>query len=359
MPKLDSAVKSTGRAIYTLDVKLPGMLTALVAHPPAFGATVASFDGAAARRIAGVMDVKAVPQGVAVYAESMWAALKGRDALHVDWDTSKAEKRSSARIIAEYQEKARTLGHVVANRGEIDGALRSAAKTLEAEYVFPYLAHAPMEPLDAVLVRSEDGGVDAYMGSQIQTGDQAVIGSVLGLAPDKVRIHTQLAGGSFGRRAQGGSNYAAEAAHVFKAFGGTRPVKHVWTREDDIKGGFYRPIFVHRLKGALDARGPDRRLGPDRRRPVDPRRHAIRGRHDRRPRPEFGRGRQGHALLHPELARLAAHDQGRRASKHRNRTKAPQGRDVLLSDSRRVVSTAAPHAMPSSTGRPKPSPRLG
>ena len=196
-----------------------------------------------------------MPQGVAVYAESMWAALKGRDALHVDWDTSKAEKRSSARIIAEYQEKARTLGHVVVNTGETDGALRSAAKTLEAEYVFPYLAHAPMEPLDAVLVRGEDGGVDAYMGSQIQTGDQAVIGSVLGLAPDKVRIHTQLAGGSFGRRAKGGSNYAAEAAHVFKAFGGTRPVKHVWTREDDIKGGFYRPAFVHRLKGALDGEG--------------------------------------------------------------------------------------------------------
>jgi isoquinoline 1-oxidoreductase beta subunit len=129
------------------------------------------------------------------------------------------------------------------------------ANRIVAEYEFPYLAHAPMEPLDAVLVRGEDGGVDAYMGSQIQTGDQAVIGSVLGLAPNKVRIHTQLAGGSFGRRAQAGSPYAAEAAEVFKAFGGTRPVKHVWTREDDIKGGFYRPIFVHRLKGGLDREG--------------------------------------------------------------------------------------------------------
>jgi isoquinoline 1-oxidoreductase beta subunit len=127
--------------------------------------------------------------------------------------------------------------------------------TLEAEYQFPFLAHAPMEPLDAVFMRADDGSVDIYTGAQFPTGDKAAATAVLGFQPDQVRVHMQLAGGSFGRRAQPGSPYMAEAAEVFKASGGQRPVKHLWLREDDVRGGYYRPLFLHRLKGSLAADG--------------------------------------------------------------------------------------------------------
>ena len=247
--------KSNGKALFTLDVSLPDMAVALVAHPAQFGATVGSLDDSAARAVPGVIDVKQVPQGVAVLAENTWAALKGRDALKIEWDTSKAETRSTARIISEYSETAKAPGVEVNKAGDVEAALAGAGKVLEAEYVFPYLAHAPMEPLDAVLVKADDGGVDVYMGSQLQTMDQQVIAGTLGLDPAMVRINTLFAGGSFGRRAQAGSPYAAEAAAVFKAFGASRPVKHFWTREDDIRGGYYRPTYVHRLKGGVGADG--------------------------------------------------------------------------------------------------------
>jgi isoquinoline 1-oxidoreductase beta subunit len=254
VPRLDMHDKTTGKTIFTLDVSLPDMVVALVAHPAQFGATVGSVDDSAARAIKGVIDVQQVPQGVAVYGENTWAALKGRDALKITWDTSKAETRPSVQIIGEYRVAAKTLGKPVTNNGDVEAAMQGA-KTLEAEYVFPYLAHAPMEPLDAVLVKAEDGSIDVFGGSQLQTMDQQVVAGVLGIDPGKVRINTQFAGGSFGRRAQAGSPYAAEAAAVFKAFGGSRPVKHMWTREDDIRGGYYRPIYVHRLKGSIGADG--------------------------------------------------------------------------------------------------------
>jgi isoquinoline 1-oxidoreductase beta subunit len=254
-PRLDTPAKSNGSAVFTIDVTLPDMLTVLVRHADHFGAKVASVDDSEARAVPGVVDVKTVPQGVAVYAETMWAALKGREALRVEWDMSAAETRSSAAIIAEYQDKARTGGAVAAEVGDVEKAFGEANAVVEAEYVFPYLAHAPMEPLDAVLVKAGDGSVDVYSGAQFPTGDQAAIAGQLGLEPSQVRVHVQLAGGSFGRRAQAGSPYATEAAAVFKAIGGDRPLKHLWLREDDIRGGYYRPIYVHRLKGSIDAEG--------------------------------------------------------------------------------------------------------
>jgi len=257
VPRLDMQTKTDGTAVFTIDVTLPGMVTALVQHPSQFGATVANFDDSETRRVPGVVDVKAVPQGVAVYAETMWAALKGRDALKVEWNTEKAETRSSAQIIAEYQELAKEHGLDVGTEGDVAKAHTEATTTHEAEYIFPYLAHAPMEPLDAVLVRAEDGAIDVYTGAQFPTGDQSAVAQKLGVEPGAVRIHTQFAGGSFGRRAQAGSPYMQEAAEVFKAFGGQRPVKHLWLREDDVRGGYYRPIFVHRLKGSL---GPDGKI---------------------------------------------------------------------------------------------------
>jgi isoquinoline 1-oxidoreductase beta subunit len=252
--RLDTAQKSNGTAVFTIDIALPDMLTALVIHPEHFGAKVRSLDDGAALRVPGVVAVKAIPQGVAIYAETMWAALQGRAALAVDWDLSAAETRSSATIVAEYQEKAKAPGLVASSQGDVGAAFAGAKTTLEAEYVFPYLAHAPLEPLDAVLVKAEDGAVDFYSGAQFPTSDKAVIAATLGVKPEEVRVHVQLAGGSFGRRAQAGSPYAAEAAEVFKAAGASRPVKHLWLREDDIRGGWYRPIYVHRLKGAI---GPD------------------------------------------------------------------------------------------------------
>ena len=257
VPRLDTRAKSNGTAIFTLDVTAPGMLTALVLHPTQFGAKVARVDDTEARKVAGVVDVREIDQGVAVYAENTWAAMKGRKALKVEWDISAAETRTSAAIVAEYQEKARSPGFVVTDEGDVGKAAAEAEVTLEAEYVFPYLAHAPMEPLDAVLVKAEDGTIDLYSGTQFQTSDQQAIAATLGIEPAQVRVHTQFAGGAFGRRAQAGSPHAIETAAVFKAIGGERPVKHLWLREDDVRGGFYRPIYVHRLKGTV---GPDKTI---------------------------------------------------------------------------------------------------
>ncbi|MBP0616694.1 xanthine dehydrogenase family protein molybdopterin-binding subunit [Jiella mangrovi] len=254
--KLDTDEKTNGKAIFTLDVMADDMLIAMVAHPDHFGATVKGFDDGEARRIKGVVDVKQVPQGIAVYAENTFAALKARAALKIDWDLSKAETRSSQRIYDDYRAEMKAKGLEAANNGDADAALSAEGiTTMDTEIVFPFLAHAPMEPLDAVLMMADDGSIDCYNGSQFPGQDKAAIAEICGVDPAKVRINVQLAGGSFGRRAQFGSPYMREAAAVFKASGMKRPVKHMWTREDDIRGGFYRPIYVHSIKGAIDKDG--------------------------------------------------------------------------------------------------------
>jgi isoquinoline 1-oxidoreductase beta subunit len=256
LPKLDTREKTTGKAIFTLDIVADDMLVAVVAHPDHFGATVKSFDDSEARKVAGVVDVKQLSSGVAVYADNTFAALQGREALEVEWDLSKAEKRSSGELAADFAKRLSEKGLEAANRGDVDKALgEGAAAKLEAELVFPFLAHAPMEPLDAVLAKAEDGSVDVYNGAQFPGMDHNTVAQTLGLDPSKVRLHTQLAGGSFGRRAQFGSPYMREAAEAFKATDQSRPLKHMWTREDDIRGGFYRPMYLHRMRGAVDADG--------------------------------------------------------------------------------------------------------
>ncbi|MEO1014502.1 MAG: molybdopterin cofactor-binding domain-containing protein [Pseudomonadota bacterium] len=254
VPKLDTSGKTTGEAVFTLDVYRDDMLTAVVAHPPKFGAVPASFDVDAARAVSGVVDVKETPQGVAVYGENTYAALKGRDALNVKWNDAGAERRSTAELTALFRETAQGHGVVADERGDVAAALSGDEAVLEAEFVFPYLAHAPMEPLDAV-VEQRDDTVEVWMGSQLQTVDQQTFAGVLGVDPSNVIVNTMLAGGSFGRRAQPASNFAAEAAAVFDASGRSRPVKLVWTREDDIRGGFYRPLTVHKIRGAMGADG--------------------------------------------------------------------------------------------------------
>ena len=252
-PKLDTRIKTTGEAVFTMDVMRDGMQVVAVKHPPAFGATVASVDAATALAVPGVERVETVPSGVAVYARDTFAAFRGRDAVTVEWDESAAETRSSEQMFAEWLAAARAGGREAEAAGELDAALAGAATRHEAEYLFPFLAHAPLEPLDAVIELGE-GEAEIWMGSQLQTVDHQTIAGVLGLDPAKVAIHTMLAGGSFGRRAQPDSHFAAEAANVAKAAGpGT--YKLVWTREDDLKGGYYRPLTVHRLQGGLDTQG--------------------------------------------------------------------------------------------------------
>lgn len=255
-PKLDTLAKSTGKAIFTLDVLADDMLVALVAHPDHFGATVKSFDDTQARAIKGVVDVKQVPQGVAIYADTTFAALKGRDALKIEWEMSKAEARSSSEMEADFTKRFDEKGLEATNTGDVEKAFAAeGVQSLSADIVFPFLAHAPMEPLDAVFVKGDDGMLDIYTGAQFPAMDQATAAKITGLNPAKVRLNTQLAGGSFGRRAQFGSPYMQEAAAVYAATDGKRPVKHMWTREDDIRGGYYRPMYLHRLKGAMDADG--------------------------------------------------------------------------------------------------------
>jgi isoquinoline 1-oxidoreductase subunit beta len=254
LPRLDNEGKTTGTAIFALDVVQPGMVYAAIAHPPRFGAVVKSVDDKVAKNLKGVVAVAAISTGVAVVADSFWTAMKARDALQIEWDESKAEKRSTPQLFAEYRKLAENPGESAKHAGDVAAGLKNAAKTVTAEFEFPYLAHAPMEPLDAV-ARINADGVEVWAGCQFHTIDQANAAKVAGVTPDKVRIHTVLAGGSFGRRANIGSDYIVEAVEIAKALPQGTPVKLVWTREDDIKGGRYRPMYLHTFKAGLDAAG--------------------------------------------------------------------------------------------------------
>src|ERR1700676_232216 len=255
VPRVDAAAKSDGTAQFTIDAFLPGMLLTLLKRPPLFGATVKSFDAAAAGAVPGVVKVVQVPRGVAVVAKSFWAAKQGRDALNVEWDDSKAETRSSAAIMDEYRRLANKPAPFTRKDGAALQALKDAKRKVSASYEFPYLAHAPMEPLDAV-IKLTASSCEIWAGDQFQTIDQANAARTAGLDPQQVSIHTLYAGGSFGRRAHPGSDYIVEAVSIAKAYGadGT-PIKLQWTREDDIHGGLYRPMYFHKLEAGLDAQG--------------------------------------------------------------------------------------------------------
>ena len=253
--RIDHIEKTNGTAKYALDVRRPNQLTAIMQRPPRFGATVASVDDTATRAVKGVVNVVTVPQGVAVLAENTWAANKGRDALKIVWDESKAEMRSSADMLADFKKAAATQGALAAKTGDADQALKTSGKVIEAEFVFPFLAHAPMEPLNCTVEKAADGSYDFYAGSQFQTVEQAVAAATLGVSPDKVRIHTMWAGGSFGRRATPNGDYFGETAAIMAKTDGKRPIHLVYTREDDIKGGRYRPMFYHKIAASLDPKG--------------------------------------------------------------------------------------------------------
>jgi isoquinoline 1-oxidoreductase beta subunit len=249
--RLDSPEKITGRAQFGMDVQFPGLLTAVVARGPAFGATVKSFDASTALAVPGVRKVVRVPSGVAVVADHFWAARLGRDALTIEWNPAPTAGLDSAGLREQYRQLAATKGMPAATRGDAAGAMASAARTVEAEYAMPYLAHAPMEPLNCA-VRIARGKCEIWTGTQFQTMDQQVAARITGLRPGQVEIHTTFLGGGFGRRANPTSDFVNEAVHVAKA--ANAPVKTVWTREDDVRGGYYRPAFLHRARIGL---GPD------------------------------------------------------------------------------------------------------
>lgn len=246
--RLDTPEKISGRAQFGMDVQFPGLLTAVVARPPVFGGKVRSFDASAATKVPGVMKVVEVPSGVAVVAKNFWAASQGRDALKIDWDRGEAASLDSDELRKSFSALASKPGMVAATAGDAKGALASTAKSVDVEYAVPYLAHAPMEPLNCT-VKIEKDRCDIWAGTQFQTMDQGIGAGITGLPPEKVHIHTTFLGGGFGRRATTTSDAVTEALHVAKAAGA--PVKTVWTREDDIRGGYYRSAFVHRVRAGV------------------------------------------------------------------------------------------------------------
>ena len=258
--RLDARAKSSGRQDFGIDVRLPGQLTAVVAHPPVFGARLASVDDSAARAVKGVKAVLRVPldrgaEGVAVVADGYWPAKQGRDALKLQWDTAAVEKVDSERQLAQYRELAGRPGprHFDADMAP----LATAPRRLEAEFVFPYLAHAAMEPLNCTVALTE-GRAELWTGSQCPGLDAAAAARVLGIKPEQVAVHVQMAGGGFGRRFSSTSDFVVEACEIAKAAraaGLNAPVRTLWSREDDMQGGYYRPMHLHRARIGFDERG--------------------------------------------------------------------------------------------------------
>jgi isoquinoline 1-oxidoreductase beta subunit len=258
VPRLDSRSKCDGSQKFGLDLDLPGMKIALVARPPVFGGRVRSIDDRDARSLEGVRDVFEIPlakgTGVAVVADRFWTAKQARDRLKIDWDLSAVEHVDTVKLLAQYKQLATTEGNVALSRGDakaMDSIPR--AKRLSADYEFPYLAHTPMEPLNAT-VKYEGDKAEAWVPSQFQTMDQMMIGQALGLAPEQVTFHTEFAGGGFGRRATIDSHVPREAALIAKRFRGT-PIKLIWSREDDVRGGYYRPMHVHHVEIGIGENG--------------------------------------------------------------------------------------------------------
>lgn len=253
--RYDTASKTNGTHEFTIDVRFPGMLIATVQHPPVFGGKVASVDATAAKAVAGVVDVVTIPTGVAVLARDTWAAIQGRDALQIVWDETAAEKRGTAELRAEYLAAADKPGeHVADLAGDAPAALARAVKTIEATYEFPYLAHAALEPLNAV-VRRQGDTIEIYGGHQMPDLYQGLAARAAGVTPDKISMRVMKTGGGFGRRAVGDGDVVVEAVEIAKAIGFRAPVKLQWTRETDMTGGRYRPMYVHKLRVGIDAAG--------------------------------------------------------------------------------------------------------
>ncbi len=250
--RLDTPEKINGTGIFGLDIKVPGLLTAVIARPPVFGGKVISVDSEKAKAIPGVKQVLQMDRGIAVIADGFWPAKLGRDALKIVWDEGALATLDSKTQGKQYAELAKQPGAIAKKEGDVEAAISKAAKKLEAVYEMPYLAHAPMEPLNCVADVKADS-CEIWVGTQFQTADLMAASRITGLSPAKIKLHTTLLGGGFGRRAVMDSHFVAEAVQVSHAL--KQPVKVVWTREDDIKGGYYRPRALHKISAGLDASG--------------------------------------------------------------------------------------------------------
>lgn len=244
----DSKAKTDGSAVYTQDIYLDGMLTALVAYPPQILGKVKSFDATRAKASPGVKAVVEIPRGVAVIADNVWAAKKARQLLSIQWDLSACETRSSDVLFSAAHQLANQTGSLVKTLGDAPTALSNAKKIISAEYELPYLAHAPIEPMNCVVQITKEQA-QLWFASQSPTQDQQEVAAVAGLKPEQVKINSLFAGGSFGRRACP-SDYVVDAANIAKQMRGV-PIKMVWTREDDFLNARFRPMAVHHLRGAV------------------------------------------------------------------------------------------------------------
>ncbi len=258
--RLDSAIKGNGQAKYAMDVFLPNQMVVMIARPEQRGAVAVTFDDTGSKDIKGYIRSAVLPNkaGVAVYAENTWAAMQARDALNVEWDTSSAEVRSSDEIKAEIMsalDAEPTYNVNKTDRAATLAAIEGAATVVEKTFYFPLLAHAPMEPLNCTIEQTAEGDIVLHDGAQMPTGPHFAMAEIFSLPMEKIRINTMLAGGSFGRRATPEADYQVEASLAFAITDRTRPVKLVWSREDDIRSGYYRPAFGHKVRVGLDDGG--------------------------------------------------------------------------------------------------------
>lgn len=250
--RLDTPEKIDGSGIFGMDVKIPGVLTAVIARAPVFGGKLKSFNGDKAKAIPGVKEVVQIDRGIAVVANGFWPAKLGRDALEIVWDEGPLSTLDTKAQTKQYADLAKQTGAVAKKEGDVSAAKDKAVKKFDVVYDLPYLAHAPMEPLNCVADVKADS-CEIWVGTQFQTVDAMTAAGITGLKPNQVKLHTTLLGGGFGRRAVLDAHFVSEAVQVSKAI--KSPVKVVWTREDDIRGGYYRPRAYHTISAGLDAAG--------------------------------------------------------------------------------------------------------
>lgn len=250
--KLDIPDKVNGKAQYGIDIHFPGMLTAVLERCPVFGGKVRSFDASEALRVPGVRKVVQVPEGVAVLAAHSWAAIQGRKALRVEWDSDGRRNPDSSAQMAQYRQVASQSGLVTQAKGDITSAWQRVKTVYEHEFCFPYLAHSPMETLNCT-VKLSANRCEVWTATQSSSLHRQEVARSLGFRDEQVTFYTPSMGGSFGRRGSFGNDWVMEAVHIAQASG--EAVKLIWTREDDIRGGYYRPVYLHRVKIGMNAAG--------------------------------------------------------------------------------------------------------
>jgi isoquinoline 1-oxidoreductase beta subunit len=260
-PRKDVNIKEivTGAGVFGLDKKVPGMLYAVIEKAPTYGGSVKSIDSSRTLQVPGVREVVEIEPmsrkvymvaGVAVVADNTWAAMKGRDALRVEWNDGEHPDESSESLRAQFERLTLETGEIIRDDGDVDAALSGAAKTLDAVYEVPFLYHAAMEPMNCV-ADVHDGSCEIWAPTQVPGACQGLAAALTGIPPEKIKVHMTRVGGGFGRRLM--ADYAAEAVFVSKAVG--KPVQVVWTREDDMRHGYYRPAGLYRVSAGVDTDG--------------------------------------------------------------------------------------------------------